>query len=148
VTGAPERPPVELLLVEDNPSDVNLTRIALQHCKIPTNLRVAQDGEEALRLLRGQDATALPAMPDLILLDLNLPKMDGRELLAAIKNDEVLRTIPVVVLTTSEAECDVVQSYNLHANAYIPKPIDLDQFTRILRAIDEFWFGVVRLPPR
>jgi CheY-like chemotaxis protein len=143
-----KRPLVEILLVEDNPSDVILTQIALRQCKIANNLQVAADGEAALQLLRGQGKHADSPRPDLILLDLNLPRMDGRELLAAIKDDENLRTIPVVVLTTSEAERDVVQSYTLHANAYITKPIDMDQFVRIVRAIDEFWFDIVRLPAR
>ncbi len=143
-----KRPLVEILLVEDNPSDVILTQIALRQCKIANNLQVAADGEAALQLLRGQGEFADSPRPDLILLDLNLPRMDGRELLAAIKDDENLRTIPVVVLTTSEAERDVLQSYSLHANAYITKPIDMDQFVRIVRAIDEFWFDIVRLPAR
>ena len=125
-----KRPLVEILLVEDNPSDVILTQIALRQCKIANNLQVAADGEAALQLLRGQGKHADSPRPDLILLDLNLPRMDGRELLAAIKDDENLRTIPVVVLTTSDAERDVVQSYTLHANAYITKPIDMDQFVR------------------
>jgi two-component system, chemotaxis family, response regulator Rcp1 len=139
---------VEILLVEDNPSDVILTQIAMRECKIANQLQVASDGEQALRLLRAQGEYANRARPDLILLDLNLPRMDGRELLAELKKDESLRTIPVVVLTTSDAERDVVQSYELHANAYITKPIDMDQFVRVVRAIDEFWFTIVRLPAR
>ena len=139
---AARRDPIELLLVEDNPGDVNLTRIALQQCAIASRLEVAGDGEEALRWLRAGNR------PDLILLDLNLPRMDGRELLAALKADPLLRMIPVVVFTTSEAEGDVLDSYHLHANAYIAKPIDMESFTEILRAIDHFWFGVVRLPAR
>jgi two-component system, chemotaxis family, response regulator Rcp1 len=139
---------VEILLVEDNPSDVILTQIAMKECKIANQLQVASDGEQALRMLRGQGDSATRPRPDLILLDLNLPRMDGRELLAELKRDESLRTIPVVVLTTSDAERDVVQSYELHANAYITKPIDMDQFVRVVRAIDEFWFAIVRLPAR
>jgi two-component system, chemotaxis family, response regulator Rcp1 len=139
---------VEILLVEDNPSDVILTQIAMRECKIANQLQVASDGEQALRLLRAQGEYANRPRPDLILLDLNLPRMDGRELLAELKTDESLRTIPVVVLTTSDAERDVVQSYELHANAYITKPIDMDQFVRVVRAIDEFWFSIVRLPSR
>jgi two-component system, chemotaxis family, response regulator Rcp1 len=139
---------VEILLVEDNPSDVILTQIAMRECKIANHLQVASDGEQALRILRGLDEYANSPRPDLILLDLNLPRMDGRELLAELKADESLRTIPVVVLTTSDAERDVVQSYELHANAYITKPIDMDQFVRVVRALDEFWFAIVRLPAR
>jgi two-component system, chemotaxis family, response regulator Rcp1 len=139
---------VEILLVEDNPSDVILTQIAMRECKIANQLQVASDGEQALRMLRGQGDSANRPRPDLILLDLNLPRMDGRELLAELKRDESLRTIPVVVLTTSDAERDVVESYELHANAYITKPIDMDQFVRVVRAIDEFWFAIVRLPAR
>jgi two-component system, chemotaxis family, response regulator Rcp1 len=139
---------VEILLVEDNPSDVILTQIAMRECKIANQLQVASDGEQALRMLRGQGDSASRPRPDLILLDLNLPRMDGRELLAELKRDESLRTIPVVVLTTSDAERDVVESYELHANAYITKPIDMDQFVRVVRAIDEFWFAIVRLPAR
>jgi two-component system, chemotaxis family, response regulator Rcp1 len=137
---------VAILLVEDNPSDVMLTQIAMKECKIANHLLVASDGEQALRILRGEDGGAV--RPDLILLDLNLPRMDGRELLAELKKDENLRTIPVVVLTTSDAERDVLQSYQLHANAYVTKPIDMDQFVRVVRAIDEFWFDIVRLPGR
>jgi CheY-like chemotaxis protein len=143
-----KRPLVEILLVEDNPSDVILTQIALRQCKIANNLQVAADGEAAQQLLRGKGKHPDSTRADLIVLDINLPRMDGRELLPAIKDDESLRTIPVVVLTTSEAERDVVQSYTLHANAYITKPIDMDQFVRIVRAIDEFWFDIVRLPAR
>jgi len=137
---------VEILLVEDNPSDVLLTQIAMKECKIANRLHVANDGEAALAFLRrvGQHADA--ARPDLVLLDLNLPKMDGRELLAEMKSDATLRTIPVVVLTTSDAETDVVRSYDLHANAYITKPLDMEQFIRVVRGIDDFWFGIVRLP--
>ena len=146
--GANKRGLVEILLVEDNPSDVVLTQIAMRQCKIANNLQVASDGEEALALLRGQGKFAGAPRPDLILLDLNLPRMDGRELLSAIKSDPTLQAIPVVVLTTSGEERDVVQSYALHANAYIAKPIDMDQFVKIVKAIDEFWFGIVTLPKR
>jgi chemotaxis family two-component system response regulator Rcp1 len=138
---------VTILLVEDNPSDVMLTQIAMKECKIANHLQVASDGEEALRILRGQEG-GNSLRPDLILLDLNLPRMDGRELLSELKKDESLCAIPVVVLTTSDAERDVLQSYQLHANAYITKPIDMDQFVRVVRAIDEFWFDIVRLPGR
>ena len=146
--GQAKRSLVEILLVEDNPSDVILTQIAMRQCKIANNLRVARDGEEALQVLRAEGEFASQPRPDLILLDLNLPRMDGRELLTVIKSDPVLRTIPVVVLTTSEEERDVVESYALHANAYIAKPIDMDQFVRVVKAVDDFWFGIVTLPAR
>ena len=137
---------VEILLVEDNPSDVLLTQIAMKECKIANRLNVSNDGEAALAYLRRQGAHAEAARPDLVLLDLNLPKMDGRELLREMKSDASLRTIPVVVLTTSDAETDVIRSYDLHANAYITKPLDMEQFIRVVRGIDDFWFGIVRLP--
>ena len=133
-----------ILLVEDNPSDVLLTQIAMKQCKVPSSLHVAEDGEDALAFLRREGSHGAAPRPDIILLDLNLPRMDGRELLAIIKRDEQLRTIPVMVLTTSDAESDVVQSYSLHANAYITKPVDMNQFVRIVKIIDDFWFGIVR----
>jgi len=139
---------VEILLVEDNQSDVLLTKIAMQQCKIANNLHVAGDGVEALAYLRREGKHAQAVQPDLILLDLNLPRMDGRELLAVIKEDPALKMIPVVVLTTSDVELDVVRSYELHANAYVTKPLDMDEFIRIVKGIDEFWFGIVRLPSR
>jgi CheY-like chemotaxis protein len=137
---------VEILLVEDNPSDVLLTQIAMKECKIANRLHVSNDGEAALGFLRRQGEHVDAARPDLVLLDLNLPKMDGRELLREMKSDNNLRTIPVVVLTTSDAETDVVRSYDLHANAYITKPLDMEQFIRVVKGIDDFWFGIVRLP--
>jgi CheY-like chemotaxis protein len=133
-----------ILLVEDNPSDVLLTQIAIKQCKLLNSLHVAEDGEDALAFLRRESPHVGAPRPDIILLDLNLPRMDGRELLAIIKKDPQLRTIPVVVLTTSDAETDVVQSYALHANAYITKPVDMNQFVRIVKGIDDFWFGIVR----
>jgi CheY-like chemotaxis protein len=133
-----------ILLVEDNPSDVLLTQIAIKQCKLLNSLHVAEDGEDALAFLRREAPHVGAPRPDIILLDLNLPRMDGRELLAIIKKDPQLRTIPVVVLTTSDAETDVVQSYSLHANAYITKPVDMNQFVRIVKGIDDFWFGIVR----
>jgi chemotaxis family two-component system response regulator Rcp1 len=139
---------VEILLVEDNPSDVLLTQIAMKQCKIVNNLHVVEDGEEALVFLRRQGKHDAAPRPDLILLDLNLPRMDGREVLATIKEDASLRTIPVVVLTTSDAERDVAQSYALHANAYITKPVDITQFVRVVKSLDDFWFGIVRLTQR
>jgi len=137
---------IEVLLVEDNPGDVRLTREAMRESKVIVNLSVASDGEEALAFLRKEGAHHGAPRPDLILMDLNLPKMDGREVLAEIKVDPDLRRIPVVVLTTSRAEEDILRTYNLHANCFITKPVDLDQFIRVVAAISEFWFSVVRLP--
>lgn len=138
--------PIEVLLVEDNPGDVQLTRIALEDSKISVNLNVARDGVEAMAFLRKQQTyTGMPT-PDIILLDLNLPRKDGREVLAEIKADEALRRIPVVVLTTSGAEEDVLRAYNLCANCYITKPVDFDQFVKIVQSIENFWFTVVKLP--
>lgn len=136
----------EILLVEDNAGDVRLTREALKDGKVSNNLRVVRDGVEALAYLRREGKYAKAATPDLILLDLNLPKKDGREVLATIKADPNLRRIPVVILTTSEGEEDVLRAYNLNANCYITKPVDLAQFVRIVRSIESFWFTVVRLP--
>jgi len=137
---------VEILLVEDNPGDVLLTREALRDGKIHTHLSVATDGEEALARLHGQGPYAGAVRPDLILLDLNLPRLSGREVLASIKADEQLRRIPVVVLTSSEAEQDILASYDLNANCYISKPVDLDQFIRVIQSIEDFWLTVVKLP--
>ena len=139
--------PVDILLVEDSPSDVRLTREALKEAKVLNALHVVQDGMAALAFLRKQGQYAGSPEPDLILLDLNLPKKDGREVLAEIKQDEQFRRIPVVVLTTSRAEEDVVRSYNLHANAYVTKPVDLKQFLEVIRTIEMFWLAVVTLPP-
>jgi len=137
--------PIEILLVEDNPADARLTREVFRECRIANRLRVARDGIEAMALLREPGSEA---MPDLILLDLNMPRMDGREVLDAIKQDQRLRTIPVVVLTTSDAEQDVLHSYQLGANAYLTKPVDLNQFVRVVQIIENFWLAAVRLPPR
>ncbi|MFZ5829097.1 MAG: response regulator [Planctomycetota bacterium] len=139
---------VELLLVEDNPGDVDLTRKALLRGKVANRLTVARDGVEALAVLRREGLFAACSPPDLILLDLNLPKKDGREVLAEIKEDPQLRRIPVVILTSSQAEEDVLRSYNLHANGYIAKPVDMEQFVRIVKTLDDFWFHVVRLPSK
>jgi len=136
--------PIELLLVEDNPGDVDLTKKALQRGKVANHLTVAKDGVEALTFLRQKDGL----QPDLILLDLNLPKKDGREVLAEIKADEKLRRIPVVVLTSSKAEEDVLRTYDLYGNGYITKPVDMEQFTHVVKSIEEFWFHVVRLPAK
>lgn len=139
--------PVEILLVEDNPGDVRLTREALKEGKIRNNLNVAGDGVEALRYLRREGPYAQATRPDLILLDLNLPKMDGREVLEAVKADPALRLIPVVVLTSSAAEQDIARAYDLHANCYVSKPVDLDQFIHVVKSIEDFWFSIVKLPP-
>ena len=140
-------PPVEILLVEDNPGDVRLTREALREGKVYSNLHWAKDGVEALEFLRREGKHAAAPRPDIILLDLNLPKKDGREVLSAIKGDERFMQIPVVILTTSEAEEDVLRSYQLHANCYITKPVDLDKFIVVVQSIDRFWLTVVTLPP-
>ncbi|MHC0064515.1 response regulator [Nostoc sp. UIC 10890] len=139
--------PIEVLLVEDNPGDAQLTRIALEDSKISIHLNVVEDGVEAMAFLRKQDQYAKAAHPDIILLDLNLPKKDGREVLAEIKGDENLKRIPVVVLTTSQAEEDILKAYNLSANCYITKPVDFDQFVKIVQSIENFWFAIVKLPP-
>jgi CheY-like chemotaxis protein len=137
---------IDVLLVEDDPGDVLMTREAFEDYKVQNNLFVVTDGVEAMNFLRKQGEYADVPTPDLILLDLNLPKMDGREVLAAVKEDEHLRSIPVVVLTTSEAEEDVIRSYSLHANAYVTKPVDFDRFISVVQQIDEFFVSVVRLP--
>ena len=140
--------PIEILLVEDNAGDIRLTREALSEAKVANNLAVARDGVEALEYLRREGPHAQAARPDIILLDLNMPRMDGRELLQHIKADASLAAIPVVVLTTSKAEEDIVKSYQLHANCYITKPVDLEQFLKVVRSIEDFWLTVVRLPPK
>ncbi len=139
---------VEILLVEDSPSDAELTAEALRESGLRNRLSLAEDGVDALEFLRQQGKYADAPRPDLILLDLNLPRKDGREVLAEIKADVDLRRIPVVVLTTSAAEEDVVRAYNLNANCYISKPVDLEQFIEVIKSIDDFWLTVVRLPPR
>ncbi len=139
--------PVEILLVEDNPADVRLTREALKETKLSNNLSVVMDGEAALCFLRRQGEYAAVPRPDLVLLDLNLPKKSGREVLAEIKADPRLRRIPVAILTMSDAEEDIVKSYDLHANCYIRKPLDIEQFTTVVRSVENFWFTIVKLPP-
>jgi CheY-like chemotaxis protein len=139
--------PVEIFLVEDNPGDVRLTRETLKDSKLLNHISVVDDGEEAMAFLRREGQYVEAIRPDLILLDLNLPKKDGREVLAEIKTDEQLRRIPVVVLTTSSAEQDILKTYDLHANCYITKPVNLDQFSAVVKAIEEFWFTIVKLPP-
>ena len=138
--------PIEILLVEDNPGDVRLTKEALKEAKVINNLTVLKDGVEALAFLRQEGPYAAAKRPHLILLDLNLPRKDGREVLAQIKADDALRRIPVVVLTTSEDEQDVLKSYNLHANCYVTKPVDLERFIKVVRSIEDFWLGIVVLP--
>ena len=138
--------PVHVLLVEDNPGDVRLTREALKDAKLAINLHVVGDGLEAMAFLRHEGDYASKPRPDLVLLDLNLPKKDGREVLADIKNDVDLRRIPVVVITTSKAEEDILKSYDLHANCYITKPLDLDQFVIVVHSIEQFWLTIVKLP--
>jgi len=138
--------PIEILLVEDNAGDVRLTTEALREGHVSNNLSVAKDGAEALAMLRREPPFGDAPRPDLVLLDLNLPKMDGRQVLAAIKNDPELRRIPVVVLTTSKAEEDVLRSYDLHANSYITKPVDFDQFLGVVQSIESFWLTIVTLP--
>jgi CheY-like chemotaxis protein len=137
---------IEILLIEDNPGDVRLTKEALKDGKILNNLNVASDGVEAMAFLKREGKYSDAPHPELILLDLNLPKKDGREVLAEIKSNPELKRIPVVILTSSAAEQDVVKSYNLHANCYITKPVDLDQFIHVVKSIEHFWLTVVRLP--
>ena len=139
--------PVEILLVEDNPADVRLTQEALKEGTVYNNLHWAKDGVEALEFLHRRGKYAAAPRPDIILLDLNLPKKDGREVLEEIKRDETLKRIPVVVLTTSKAEEDVLRTYNLHANCYVTKPVDLEKFIVVVRSIDVFWLTIVTLPP-
>lgn len=138
--------PIEILLVEDNPGDVRLTRESLYDARIHNNMIVASDGLEAMACLRREGEYADATRPDLILLDLNLPRMNGFEVLNEIKEDPQLKRIPVVVLTTSQAEQDIIQSYNLYANAYVTKPVDLEQFVKVLKSIEDFWLEIVKLP--
>ncbi len=138
---------IDILLVEDNPGDVRLTREVLKEGKVSNNLFVVKDGVEAMKFLHREGRYANEVRPDLILLDLNLPRMDGREVLEKIKDDPDLHRIPVVVLTTSAAEEDIIKSYNLNANCYITKPVDLDQFIGVVKSVEDFWLTVVKLPP-
>jgi CheY-like chemotaxis protein len=137
---------IEILLVEDNPGDVRLTQEALREGKIRNSLHVVEDGEAAIAFVRREGDYADMPRPDLILLDLNLPRMDGREVLAQIKADPNLKRIPVVILTTSRAEEDVLKAYELNANCYITKPVDFEQFIKVVSAVEEFWLTIVRLP--
>ncbi len=140
--------PIEILLVEDNPGDIDLTREMVEASKVCNVIRNVTDGVEAMAYLRRQPPHTDAPRPDLVLLDLNIPKKDGRSVLAEIKQDPDLKDIPVVVLTTSEAESDILKSYQLHANCYISKPVDLNKFTAIIRSIEDFWLTVVKLPRR
>jgi len=140
--------PVEILLVEDNPADVRLAAEALKEERVQTNLTVVPDGVEALAFLRKEGRYSGAARPDLVLLDLNLPKKDGREVLKEIKGDAALKTIPVVILTVSNAEEDIQRSYDLHANCYLNKPVDLEQFMKVVGALHDFWLTIVKLPPK
>lgn len=138
--------PIEILLVEDNPGDVRLAVEALKDAKVSNHLTTVTDGEAALEFLRRQGKWAKAPRPDLVLLDLNLPRKSGREVLCDIKDDPKLRTIPVVILTTSQAEEDILKAYNCNANCYITKPVDLDQFIKVVRSIEDFWLTIVKLP--
>jgi CheY-like chemotaxis protein len=140
--------PVEILLVEDNEGDVGLIEEVFEEAKIRNNLHVAEDGEEAILYLHGKGKFSESPRPDIIILDLNLPNKDGREVLREIKEDSDLKSIPVIVLTTSGAEKDILRSYNLHANAYVTKPLDFDQFIKVVGSIENFWLEIVRLPPK
>ncbi len=135
--------PIEILIVEDNPGDIRLIMEILKETNINNNIRVAKDGEAALNILFNEENVS---RPDLILLDLNLPKIDGREILAKIKGNEKLKSIPVVILTTSTAEEDIIETYKKHANSYITKPVDLDQFIKVVESINNFWLSIVKLP--
>ena len=138
--------PIDILLVEDSPGDVRLTKEALKESKVLNKLHVVNDGVEALKFLQRQDGFSAAPRPDIILLDLNLPKRDGREVLAEIKDDSSLKKIPVVILTTSQEERDIIRSYELHANCYITKPVDLEQFMTVIKSIEDFWLTIVKLP--
>jgi two-component system, chemotaxis family, response regulator Rcp1 len=139
--------PIQILLVEDNPGDVRLAAEALRYIKVRNQLHVVQDGVEAMAFLRREGQYVGIPRPDLVLLDLNLPRKDGREVLSEIKLDPDLKRIPVVILTSSAADQDILHAYNLYANCYITKPLDLEQFLRVIRSIEDFWLAVVKLPP-
>jgi two-component system, chemotaxis family, response regulator Rcp1 len=147
MTHVREVKPVEILLVDDSPSDVRLTKEAIKEFKMFNNVTVARDGVEAMAFLHKEGKNSGAICPDLILLDLNMPRKDGRETLAEIKADPNLRRIPVVILTVSKAEEDVLKAYDLHANCYVTKPMDIEQFSKIVKTIDDFWFSIVTLPP-
>jgi len=138
--------PIEIFLIEDNPGDIRLTQEALKEARVANHLNIAKDGEEAIAFLTRADASE--PLPDLILLDLNLPRVSGLEVLDYIKQNDRLKKIPVVVLTTSQAEQDIVRTYTLHANCYINKPVDFEKFIHVVKMIEDFWLSVVKLPPR
>jgi CheY-like chemotaxis protein len=138
--------PIEILLIEDNPGDVRLIEETFKEYKVKNNLHIAYDGMEAINFLKKKGDYADVPRPDLILLDLNLPKKDGREVLDDIKKDNNLKSIPIVILTTSREEEDILRSYNLHANCYITKPVDLDQFIKVVKSVEDFWLSIVELP--
>jgi chemotaxis family two-component system response regulator Rcp1 len=142
-----ESKPIEILLVEDNAGDARLAREALREAKVRNNLTWLSDGEEALAFLRRKGKYSHAPRPDLILLDLNLPRKDGREVLTEIKADDSFKRIPVVILTTSQAEEDILKAYHLNANCYIPKPVDLERFLTVVKTIEDFWLTIVKLPP-
>ena len=146
MSGVGER--VEVLLVEDNPGDVRLTQEAFRNNKVHIHLSVVEDGVEAMAYLRREGRYSGAVLPDLILLDLNLPRRDGRKVLEDVKGDSELRRIPVVILTTSTAEQDILKTYDFHANCYITKPVDFEQFLRVVKAIEDFWLTIVKYPPR
>jgi two-component system, chemotaxis family, response regulator Rcp1 len=139
---------VEILLVEDSPGDARLVKEAFKEMKIKNNLHIVNDGEEAMNFLRKAPGYEKVPRPDIVLLDLNIPKKDGREVLLEIKTDDSLKRIPVVIVTSSKAEEDIIKSYDLHANCYIQKPLDMEQFEKIVKSIEEFWFSIVKLPPK
>lgn len=145
---AVEVTPIDILLVEDNPGDARLAQEALKDSKIRNTIHWVKDGVAAMEYLRREGRFADRRTPDLVLLDLNLPRMDGREVLAAIKSNDAIKRIPVVILTMSRDEEDVLRSYNLHANCFITKPIDLEQFMKVVRSIEDFWLTIVKLPPK
>jgi len=140
--------PIEILLAEDNPADVRLAQEALKEGKVLNRVTVVEDGVEAMKFLKREERYEYAPTPDLVLLDLNMPKKDGRQVLAEMKMDPELRRIPVVILTTSQAEQDILRAYDLHANCYVTKPVDLDQFFEIVQSIEQFWLSVVTMPPR
>lgn len=139
---------IDILVVEDNPGDARLITEVLNDNKVFSSLYIVNDGVEAMRFLKNEGKYKTVLKPDLIILDLNLPKKDGREVLAEIKSDEGLKHIPIVIMTISQAEEDILKSYNLHANCYITKPIDLNQFIKVVKSIEDFWFSIVKLPPK
>jgi len=143
-----EARPIDILLVEDEEGDIRLTKEAFKESKLRNNLYVVKDGEEAIKFLKKEDNYKDSPRPDIMLLDLNLPKKDGREVLKDVKSDDALKSIPVVVLTTSKAEEDIVKSYNLHANCYIQKPVDMEKFINVVKYVEGFWVEIVKLPPK